>query len=460
MSVDRGYILGPVSISDIKTILGISSNDLATICKSSRINKWAVFKPEKIASVAGVSLGQRKANHMGLNTKSVPLLKDSGSGVAKNSLSDVLAQINEWTYTKPIGGSASPYRMSDFLDMRSPSSLGYDHNAKPCDADWKDVNINADNLSATTVLVSNFTFRLNEESASNIGSANSHNMPLSYIQAPQTNWYLAVAVYIPSQGGWLIARGKKSLGEVTTQTIGQVFPNLDTNQWLRHLMKDYATLDYIPCIVQNPSDKIAVINNTNMTYISMSNGDVMCMPSGATNQKIHINTPIKNKTVTDTDPNGQTVSGQLLDGNYTVVLPFGSFKLLYLVSGSTDTNTGITTGGWFLCCPSYTYAAYGFSTNCLIVIYCEINEGKVMKIGESPKSSISISNMNILFTKLSAAVNPTVVKFYDTLTCKCSNTAKVTYTHTDSAGNKTTASFYGYVSDIVNLSLGIALVKK
>ena len=56
MSVDRGYILAPVSISDIKTILGISSNDLATICKSSRINKWAVFKPEKIASVAGVSL--------------------------------------------------------------------------------------------------------------------------------------------------------------------------------------------------------------------------------------------------------------------------------------------------------------------------------------------------------------------------------------------------------------------
>ena len=459
MGIDRGYINGPVSITDIKTILGVSSNDLGTLCRSSRINKWAIFKPEKIAAIGSVTLDQRKANHMGLAVKSVPLLKDSGDGIAKNSLSNVLAQISEWTYTKPIGGSTSPYRMSDFLDMRAPSSLGYDHNAKPCDADWKDVNINADNLSATAVLVSNFTFRLNEESASNIGSANSHNMPLSYIQAPQTNWYLAVAVYIPSQGGWLIARGKKSLREVTTQTIGQVFPNLETNQWLRYLMKDYTTLDYIPCIVQNPSDSIAFINNTYMTYISMSNGDVMCMPSGATNRKIHINTPIKNKTVTDTDPNGQTVSGKLLDGNYTVVLPFGTFKLLYLVSGSTDTNTGISTGGWFLCCPSYKYAAYGFSTNRLIVIYCEFSEGNVMKIGESPKSSISISNMNILFTKLSAAVNPTVLKFYDTLTCECSNTTKVTYTHTDSAGNDTTVSFYGHVSDITNLTLGIALVK-
>ena len=459
MGVDRGYINGPVSISDIKTILGISSNDLATICKSSRINKWAVFKPEKIASVAGVSLDQRKANHMGLNTKSVPLLKDSGSGVAKNSLSDVLAQINEWTYTKPIGGSTSPYRMSDFLDMRSPSSLGYDHNAKPCDADWKDVKIKADDLSTTTILVGNFSFRLNEGTA-NIGNTNIHNMPLSYIQDPQTKWYLAVAVYIPSEGGWMIARGEKSLDEVTTQTMWQIFPTLETNQWLRYLMGGYKTLDYIPCILQNPTDKIAVINNTRMTYISMSDGDVMCMPSGATNHKINIVTSIGNKTVTDTDPNGQQVSGQRINGSYTVVLPFGEFTLMYLVEGYIDPYTYLFTSGWFLCCPSHTYAANGMSNNRLIVIYCEIKEGNVLKIGESPKSPISISNMNILFTKLSATVNPTVVKFYDTLTCECSNTTKVTYTHTDSLGNKTTASFYGYVSDIVELILGIVLVKK
>lgn len=459
MGIDRGYILGPVSISDIKTILGISSNDLATICRSSRINKWAVFKPEKIASVAGVSLDQRKANHMGLAVKSVPLLKDSGDGIAKNNLSDVLAQISEWTYTKPIGGSTSPYRMSDFLDMRSPSSFGYDHNAKPCDSDWKDVNIKYDRLSTTTILVSNFSFRLNEETASNIGSANFHNMPLSYIQDPQTKWYLAVAVYIPSKGGWMIARGEKSLDEVTTQTMWQIFPTLETNQWLRYLMEGNKTLDYIPCIIQNPSDKIAVINNTNMTYISTSGGDVMCMPSGATNHKINIVTPIMNKTVKDTDPNGQQVSGQRIDGNYTVVLPFGAFTLQYLVEGYTDPNTYISTGGWFLCCPSYTYAANGMSNNRLIVIYCEIKEGNVLKIGESPKSPISISNMTILLTKLSSTTNPSVVKFYRTLTFSCSNTTKVTYTHTDSAGNDTSVSFYGYVSDVVDLTLGIALVK-
>lgn len=458
MSVNNGYIVGPVSIADIKNALGVSSNDLGTLCKSSSINRWAMFKPEKHTALVSITLEQRKANHMGLAVKSVPLLKDSGDGIATNSLSDVLAQISEWTYTKPSGGSASPYRMSDFVDMRATSSLGYDHNAKPCDANWKDVNINADNLSSTTVFVTNFTFRLNEESGSNIGSANSHNMPLSYIQAPQTNWYLAVAVYVPSKGGWMIARGKTSLGDATTQTIGQVFPNLDTNQWLRYLMKGNDILDYIPCIVQNPTDKIAVINNSQLTYISMSNGDVMCMPSGAVNYKIRLNTPVKNKTVTDTDPNGQSVSGKLIDGNYTVVLPFGTFRLLYLVSGATDTNTGISTGGWFLCCPNYTYASNGFSTACLVVIYCEVSSGKTMKIGESPKSSISISNLSILCNNLSGTVNPSVIKFWQTLSCTCSNTEKVTYTHIDSSGNKTTTSFYGYVSGVVKLNLGISLV--
>jgi hypothetical protein len=41
----NGIISAPVSIDDVKTVLGVASNDLATLCKSSNINMWARFKP-------------------------------------------------------------------------------------------------------------------------------------------------------------------------------------------------------------------------------------------------------------------------------------------------------------------------------------------------------------------------------------------------------------------------------
>lgn len=45
MSVSNGKIIAPVSIEDVKTILGESSNDLATLCKSENINIWSKYKP-------------------------------------------------------------------------------------------------------------------------------------------------------------------------------------------------------------------------------------------------------------------------------------------------------------------------------------------------------------------------------------------------------------------------------
>ena len=45
MSVSNGKIVAPVSIEDVKTVLGESSNDLATLCKSENINIWSKYKP-------------------------------------------------------------------------------------------------------------------------------------------------------------------------------------------------------------------------------------------------------------------------------------------------------------------------------------------------------------------------------------------------------------------------------
>lgn len=42
---ETGIISAPVSIDDVKQVLGESSNDLATLCKSENINIWSKYKP-------------------------------------------------------------------------------------------------------------------------------------------------------------------------------------------------------------------------------------------------------------------------------------------------------------------------------------------------------------------------------------------------------------------------------
>lgn len=42
---ETGIISAPVSIDDVKRVLGESSNDLATLCKSENINIWSKYKP-------------------------------------------------------------------------------------------------------------------------------------------------------------------------------------------------------------------------------------------------------------------------------------------------------------------------------------------------------------------------------------------------------------------------------
>ena len=49
MSNSGGKITAPVSIDDVRTVLGVSSYDLGTLCKNSngKINKWSKYKPDR-----------------------------------------------------------------------------------------------------------------------------------------------------------------------------------------------------------------------------------------------------------------------------------------------------------------------------------------------------------------------------------------------------------------------------
>ena len=45
MSVEYERIIAPVSINDVKKVLGLSSNDVGTLCTSSKVNMWSRYKP-------------------------------------------------------------------------------------------------------------------------------------------------------------------------------------------------------------------------------------------------------------------------------------------------------------------------------------------------------------------------------------------------------------------------------
>lgn len=127
MSVSNGKIVAPVSIDDVKSVLGESSNDLATLCKSPKINVWAKYKPTDYNADFTDNWSKGKDGNYGLNI------------TVSNRVSSWSALVAEYSkpnngysniYKRPNGAATSPYRLGDFR--------GYRHNAKPEIGDYLD----------------------------------------------------------------------------------------------------------------------------------------------------------------------------------------------------------------------------------------------------------------------------------------------------------------------------------
>lgn len=116
MALANGKITAPVSVDDVKSVLGESSNDLATLCKSAKINMWAKCKPVSYAKAFDITDAEKKSINYGLTVPTTTYTILSGDKIKEVAASN-------WGYTKPSGGSNSPFRLGDFKD--------YYHNAGP-----------------------------------------------------------------------------------------------------------------------------------------------------------------------------------------------------------------------------------------------------------------------------------------------------------------------------------------
>lgn len=128
MANSGGKITSPVSFADVNSVLGTRHTSLGLLCTDNNINKWAKYKPV-VKNIIDIT-GQLDANKNWLSSATWWKGTNSNCGITYTSYTTVAAArtaiINKtaiWSYTKPSGGSSSPYRLTDFNQ--------YDHNALP-----------------------------------------------------------------------------------------------------------------------------------------------------------------------------------------------------------------------------------------------------------------------------------------------------------------------------------------
>lgn len=112
MALANGKITAPVSVDDVKSVLGESSNDLATLCKSTKINMWAKYKPvDSDNAFLDINTGWKgKRNDCNINYPKATSIYDIKGYYSQAD--------NGFTHRT----ASAPYRLGDFR--------GYNHNAR------------------------------------------------------------------------------------------------------------------------------------------------------------------------------------------------------------------------------------------------------------------------------------------------------------------------------------------
>jgi hypothetical protein len=199
MAYSNGKITAPVSVTDIKNALGVSSNKLSALCTSSNINMWAYYKPVDADTTEMLTDAQRIAANQGLTPKEI-------SGLTGAYIKTIPTP-EAWTYKKP----SKYYRMCDFTKYgkTGTTDTGYNHNAAAAVSGVADKEIKASKFNDLPTYT--FNCKYGETSYDSIGSVGNVEIPINKLTlisgSPVTdgNWRLALAIFVPlSSGGYNI----------------------------------------------------------------------------------------------------------------------------------------------------------------------------------------------------------------------------------------------------------------
>lgn len=448
MAYSNGIISEPVGLPyDIQRALGNNSTDLGTLCKANNINKWAMYKPEGKVSGSGIignmpidnlTLAQRKSNFFGLTPLQNAKAKQvsygyTGSdaanvGVSGYSVANIEAANQEWTYTKPTGAMASPYRQTDFAcdRARTYGIQGYRHDARSPIFGWTDWEIFRDKVEsiinasivpyiyntgsdAAEWKVDNFLYdgtyynaisgRLSANSASQFGGGGSDMIPVSWLLGGITsqNWRIGLGVFVDGETKMHMITSSYPLKDLATATTimsqGPVFPALCTNQYLCKKMLSALgnatskTFQAIPILVRNCLQAVGQLDGGQQTLVTFSgtNTQIYSVPSDST----VITITLRNTSQPSVD-GLTTISGSATTDGKFILGTYGTGQ--YAGSGSSASITPIKGLGIFLTSGS------SFSGTKTLVYDVTYKYGLYTHTPNTQhlSGSVSISNSNII----------------------------------------------------------------
>lgn len=330
MAHNGNIITAPVSILDVQSVLGTSNPNLDVLCKSDRINKWARYKPVTVANVlrqitqaelSNAKYGLTPALNSMLFSKSDSTESGTSPVASATELETVLNSNEQWTYNKPAGAMASPFRLSDFsCPSDNNPGYGYYHDTHPPvdNVVGKTFNLSAiktcaentaitstagdaiynwklNDANNTSPLFSGLAFMYGNASGQNVNNADSRAIPLPLLLG-MTNgehWRLAVAIQVPVGASLSYMRlftSKYTFIDAQSLSGSAVppalMPSMGTNQYMCQLIVDYAAylknhtvtgdaLGNKTLTVNNPSFRLpaclCVVKNMYMSSVARSN---------------------------------------------------------------------------------------------------------------------------------------------------------------------------------------------
>lgn len=127
--IKNGIIVKPVSVSDVKSVLKTSSNDIGTLCTHPRINPWARYQPVPFNLFKYTPVTDEERDAIGRQW--VPYSQEKELEYFER---DILGHLDNNTLRKGLMRAADydlpPFRLSDFASPDDPDK-GYDHKAQP-----------------------------------------------------------------------------------------------------------------------------------------------------------------------------------------------------------------------------------------------------------------------------------------------------------------------------------------
>ena len=112
-------VFAPLNTDDLVTVLGHNSHDVATLCSSAQINKFARYKPVRYDKVGELTAAERKSVSYGLVLTYIASATSAAVNLTANLQTSIPPSL-AWAYN--LGRPGTDWcSTTDFINEASPT---------------------------------------------------------------------------------------------------------------------------------------------------------------------------------------------------------------------------------------------------------------------------------------------------------------------------------------------------